>query len=419
MKTMIRSILALTVICIVVSAVLGVVNHFTAPLIAENQKKEENAALLIVMPDANGFEEVDLSDLPNGSSVKAVYRESTGQGYVFRMEVTGYQPGLTVMCGIKADGSISGVRTLSCNETAGYGLKATEEWYTAQYTGQFSDLSGVGDISGATLTSKAYRRAIMDAFSAFAAYSGVQMTLTEDQLIAQALPDGKNPSQAVITSSLPDQITAVFTFENNAGYVFRINIEETVLYLAVDPSMREIGRAFSDAQKADSVSEEALHQILSDASEVQQELLLPYMRKVMPQAESFVRLAQNFDTVLSGTVSTQYNGDTEISAQVVSVYQTDAGYVFLTKAKGQHEGLYILCGIGADGAITGSTVYAHQETAGLGDQIAEKEYTDRYIGRTDDAVTDISGATVSSSAFRLSVQSAFAAYRMITRGEQG
>ena len=57
----IKSIIVLTSICLVVSLMLAVTNHFTKDKIAENNSKAAFEACFEVMPDAKGFEEVDLS----------------------------------------------------------------------------------------------------------------------------------------------------------------------------------------------------------------------------------------------------------------------------------------------------------------------------------------------------------------------
>lgn len=169
MRAQIKSVIALTLICLTVTAVLATVNRFTSPKIAQNEADNERAALAEVMPNGT-FSALDLSALPQDSSVVAGYRDDNGGGYVFRMTVKGFQPGMTVLCGIGADGTVTGVRTLVCNETAGYGLAAKDAAFTDRFTGrgktQFDDII----ISGATLTTNAYHQAIRDAFGAFEIY---------------------------------------------------------------------------------------------------------------------------------------------------------------------------------------------------------------------------------------------------------
>ena len=61
---------------------------------------------------------------------------------------------------------------MSSNETPSIGGKTEEDSYTNQYIGKDSSLNGVVGISGATMTSNAYKAAIADAFTAFDMING-------------------------------------------------------------------------------------------------------------------------------------------------------------------------------------------------------------------------------------------------------
>ena len=52
---MIKPVVVLFTICFVVSGLLAVTNNITAPIIAENALKAEQAALLELLPDATSF----------------------------------------------------------------------------------------------------------------------------------------------------------------------------------------------------------------------------------------------------------------------------------------------------------------------------------------------------------------------------
>ena len=62
---------------------------------------------------------------------------------------------------------ITKVTTVSSNETPSIGGQTENESYTNQYIGKDSALTGVVGVSGATVTSTAYKAAIQDAFTAF------------------------------------------------------------------------------------------------------------------------------------------------------------------------------------------------------------------------------------------------------------
>lgn len=102
-------------------------------------------------------------------------------------------------------------------------------------------------------------------------------------------------------------------------------------------------------------------------------------------------------------------------ADVTEAYKAGngAGYVFTTKSKGYGGDIYVMVGIKSDGTIDTVKLMDNNETPGLGSQVGEPAYTDRYKGKTGndvDTVDAISGATVSSYAFRYGVQLAFEAY---------
>jgi len=88
MKNHIKTILTLTIICLVVSVLLAAVNFVTDPVIKEYEKKQAEAACSEVMPEGSGFESITLPGAVP-STVTAIYKEAGG-GYVFKMVTTGF-----------------------------------------------------------------------------------------------------------------------------------------------------------------------------------------------------------------------------------------------------------------------------------------------------------------------------------------
>ena len=78
------------------------------------------------------------------------------------------------------------------------------------------------------------------------------------------------------------------------------------------------------------------------------------------------------------------------------------------------ERIRLACGMDTDGKITAVKVLSHQETAGLGSQVAESKFTDQFIGKGSDldGVDVISGASRSSGYFINAIHDAFDAYEM-------
>lgn len=159
MKGYIKSIGALTVICAVLAVILAVTNSVTSSVIKANEEAAANEALLVVMPNGEGFEAVDVSSYELPSGVKNVHKEANG-GYIVEVVGKGYGAGLTVMCGIDSTGAITGATCLSSSETLGY-----EKTYGDAMVGKTSDTLGdVDTIAGATLTTSGYKAAVQAAF---------------------------------------------------------------------------------------------------------------------------------------------------------------------------------------------------------------------------------------------------------------
>ena len=155
----------LGIICLVVALLLSVANFITAPIIekAERQKVQENLAN--VLPSGKNFVEISTDKLSSEfpAEVTNVFTEDNG-GFVFQMTVTGYKPGLIVMCGIDADGKITGATYVKSQETL-----SAEVGLGDKFVGYTSNTITPEIIAGPTAkkTTEAYYRAIKAALEAF------------------------------------------------------------------------------------------------------------------------------------------------------------------------------------------------------------------------------------------------------------
>ena len=129
-------------------------------------------------PGASGFEEVELSAQIEGA-VDA-YKETSGKGYVVTASAQGYGGPVNLMVGFDENGTITGVKMLEHQETPGFGAKLAEDSYGAGYVGKTaSDYTEVDGISGASITSKAYKKALGTAFELYSAASGNSVEISE------------------------------------------------------------------------------------------------------------------------------------------------------------------------------------------------------------------------------------------------
>lgn len=156
----------------VAAAILATVNGFTAPVIAENNKKTQEAAMKAVLPEASEFEEVEFTPEEN-STVTEIYRGGDA-GVVVTVNPNGYGGAISMVVGIDNEYKVTGVEIISQSETAGLGSNCTKEEFKSQFLGKTSDITVVKSgasgnqidaISSATITSKAVTKGVNEAIS--------------------------------------------------------------------------------------------------------------------------------------------------------------------------------------------------------------------------------------------------------------
>ncbi len=158
MRSPTKNILSLTLVSAIIAVLLAITNLITAPIIAKQERAAVEAALSEVMPDAGGFTQVDIMGLSLDESVTEVYAAADG-GYVIRLNVTGYQPNMVILCGVSAEGEVTGAVCISSGETLG-----REKTYGGKFVGLDADGVGkVDTIASATKTTSAYKSAVMTA----------------------------------------------------------------------------------------------------------------------------------------------------------------------------------------------------------------------------------------------------------------
>lgn len=161
MKNKILPTIILVTICMTVTLLLSAINTVTEPIIAAANEARVQAALSEVLPTGENFVEISTDKL--AKEVIGAYTEDNG-GYVFQIEVTGYKSGLKIMCGINADGKISGASVIASKET----LSAEKE-LGSSYVGKDASNLAPEIVTSATLTSNAYHKAVQIALESFKA----------------------------------------------------------------------------------------------------------------------------------------------------------------------------------------------------------------------------------------------------------
>ena len=179
-KKNIMPVAVLGAICIAVAAILGIVNMVTSPIIEDAKNKAANAALLEVLPDATGFEEVELSaEMP--SEIKKAHKAD--KGYVFQVDVKGKEP-MTIMVGVDKEGKVTQIKILTEQETPGYKENVFNNVLgeDGKYNGVDSENLQPEIFSGATLTSNGVYSAVKAALNGYAVLSGGEVI--EEEYVA-------------------------------------------------------------------------------------------------------------------------------------------------------------------------------------------------------------------------------------------
>ena len=163
-ETTVKPIVVLSVISLVVSLLLALVNSMTAPVIAENTKRTTLAAYVGVLPsvsDATELEEV------TGYTTENV----TG---VVKAEESGFDGGIvTVIVGMDANGTETGIWVDASTQTKGIGSAVAEDDFLKQFDGLdctqnvVMGENGVDGKTGATFSSKALFAAINDCVNCY------------------------------------------------------------------------------------------------------------------------------------------------------------------------------------------------------------------------------------------------------------
>ncbi|MGN1095831.1 MAG: FMN-binding protein, partial [Eubacteriales bacterium] len=334
MKNSVKSVLTLSIICIVIAALLSAVNFITAPIIEKNDNNKANEALLIVMPNGEGFEEIDISSFTLPSTITAAYKEKNG-GYVFKMTTSGYSAGLVVMCGVGSDGKITGATCLSSGETLG-----EEKTYGEKFLGASSEtVDKIDTVSGATKTTTAYRGAIKDALNSFIIVNGGSVDIRTDEEILldnlkAALPASDGKFTKWFMTELLEGVSAVYVSDDGAGYVFVIG--ESFIGVGSDGN------------------------VVSETDEATKAIVLSSYEKVKASSYTEIDLSS-------------YSG---ISDKVIKAYKTESGnFIFDLRASGfgingdeeygiSNEYIYIKVCATADGKIISCVTTEQHETEG-------------------------------------------------------
>ena len=171
-ETTVKPVVVLSVIALIVSLLLAMVNSFTAPIIEENQKAATLAAYVDVMPTVSSASDLEeVADYTTENITGAV--KATDGSLAIKAEEKGFDGGiLTVIMGFDANGAETGIWVDASTQTKGIGSNVSTDDFLAQFNG----MDGTKNIvmnqdfdaySGATISSTALFAAINDCINCF------------------------------------------------------------------------------------------------------------------------------------------------------------------------------------------------------------------------------------------------------------
>ena len=412
----IKHLINTVAILLAIVAVFGVamfgLNFLTGPIIAENNKGAEFAPLLAVMPDAENFEDVTATLAGVPESVIAVYKETSGKGYVVRAKAsTQYsKEPMELTFGVTADGKICGIQLDVYTDSIDFRSKDAN--YITSYLEKDSALADIGTVSGATYSSTAFKDAVSAGFTALISNQLIAEGVKSDaQILGEMIPTLAPGMLSTAEVAVSGNIEKAWKAGNDAGFAYVIKSGEASYLALVNATgackvYDVTGADVTDAQTA--VADEAKAASASQKSYV--DALTTKITRLYETAADITPIEiSTFNTVVAA-VSFKVDG---------AEY-----YGFYSRSIGFHQ-MDVYFVIDANGAI--AKMDANQF-------IFEKEYFATFAGMDDAAykagfeglttetwtgdAAVIATATMTSNAVKQSTDDAFATFNAIKGGAQ-
>lgn len=372
-------------ICLVVALLLALVNMITAPIIKRAEDAAVAESLVQVMPNGTGFASIgDISSLGLPSEVMEAYTEQSG-GYVFRLLVTGKSSsGMVILCGVDAEGKITGTKIISESESDGY----KEPVYAVVEDGQYyKDMTAANleyyHVGGSTKTAKAY-------------YDAVKAALDARLIILGEEVDDRTPEQ-----KLQDNCNAALGTEGKTFTAFMTSWDafgDCTVYTTTDGGVVvKLGDAFVGYSEAGA----AIGEFDTDT--------------LLQTDAAYAAYASCEAVDLSA-----FSG---IGSAVKGMYKTQDGLYLVslenTGFKYAETKIKIELVVDSDAVIVSCVTVSHSESAGYGAVCGSPEYYEQFNGKDVegvDGVGAIAGATQTQNGYRNAVKQGIRAVETVEGG---
>ena len=382
--------LVLTVIAAVVTGALVATESVTTPIIEQQAAAAADAARAVVLPSADSFTQVTVDEMPEGGV--DIYEANNGTGYVVTAQAKGYGGMLKVMVGIDSNGLISGTEVLENNETQGLGSKVSEHAFMDQYIGKDSTLEGIETISGTTISSNAFSKAVRNAYQVYGVAAGVEVAGTQrdpitDEVKAELFPNVTSfQKYAVEGEAYKAGDEGYIVVTSNAGFA-----GDVTTAIGFDLNGAITGVVFTETSETQDYGEQ-------------------YTRASWKDAQVGKTSADELDLISGSTVT--YDALKLNFTEAFEMLPTlaDASLEYEGTAEGYNGTMTVAVGIDSTGAIT--SVRLVDSADDFASKVSDEAFTSQFVGKTStDGISTISGATVSSTAFIEAVNNALAAQK--------
>ena len=421
-SSIIKSALTLLVIVAIFGAAAFGLNFYTGPIIEQNNAGAALAPLLAVMPEGSTFGgDAMIYDAENPSastltgvpeSVLAIYKESTGKGFAFRLKAStrfSKEP-MEITVGVTPDGKICGIQCDVYTESNDVGPD-----FISAFLGKDSALADVNIVAGVTYSSVAFKDAVSAGLGALISNQLIAEGVKSDaQILSEMIPT-VHPGMASAGTLKAEEITPVgnivsgYKAENNAGFAY-IMTEGEASYLAVCNALGAV-RVYNvegadvTAEKSALADEAKAHALANQTSYV--DAAKTKFAQMMAGATDMQELTVDF----FGTV-----------VAAVEFKVEDATYYGFYARPFGFETMDVYVVIDENGAIakmTAKTFIFEEEYFNNFGGMNVESYVGGFVGLTDQwdgSAALIATATMSTNGIKQATNDAFAAFKAMQNG---
>lgn len=358
-----------------------------------------------LIPGSRGFEKVNINGMGLPSTVVEVVKEKNGLGYVVKLNTTGYSPDMIILVAVSSDYKVIGATCMSSKET-----HKVEQSYGNYFVGlNYSEAMKVDLVSGSTMTTRAYRDAVLDAIGTISLLQGGNVDVRDPEEI---LLDN-------LRAALPN------AFSNEAVKYSDVFTEGYIIL------------ADGDIHPASDFGADAIHKAINGAGyvvECNNEFVSVYDYYNSSASDKAIKIAENIQSLLSESDTievdiSEYKNSTDgdikkIFRYVASVnivesnVYTKSILVVETRVFGySEEPITILVTLDMDGQIVDNLAISHSETYSIGGvQLEDGEYNVNFNGKNEHEVEHVdteAGATITTDAYKKAILYAFHVHRII------